>query len=104
MASAFAFGRASSRSAAAPATTADDMLVPDSSSVASLPAPVTSSGCSFAITVPGASRLRIRFPGASRSGLIKWSNRVSPRELYVAITSSDRNAVPFVFTAPAVIA
>jgi hypothetical protein len=52
----------------------------------------------------------ILFPGATRSGLIKWSyfftpptvlkERVGPRELKVAILSSSRLSVPKVFVAP----
>ena len=44
------------------------------------------------------------FPGANRSGFIRWSIAVGPRELYVSSVSSDRYGVPCVFNAPAVIA
>src|SRR5215510_554626 len=46
----------------------------------------------------------IRLPGAARSGLTAKSYFVGPRELYVAIVSSERLAVPHVLMAPTVIA
>src|SRR3990170_2716423 len=46
----------------------------------------------------------MRFPGATTSGLIAKSKRVGPRELYGAIASSQRSTVPFVSTAPTVMA
>src|SRR5687768_13046872 len=44
----------------------------------------------------------MRVPGATTSGLTAMSNRVGPRELYGATTSSDRSRVPLVSTAPTV--
>ncbi len=44
----------------------------------------------------------IRRPGATTSGFTNPSNTVGPRELKSATTSSERNAVPLVSTAPTV--
>src|SRR5687768_9276111 len=96
--------RDSSSSATAPDTAAALMLVPDSWSRFPDVVSMTSSGCSCASVDPGASSPTILFPGATRSGLTNPSNHVGPRELYVAITSSDRCAVPLVLIAPTVIA
>ena len=81
------------------------MLVPLSSKYPFAPFPATwRSGYVGDRDDPAASSDTIRLPGATRSGFSRWSNRVGPRELYVATVSSDRSTVPCVFSAPTVIA
>ncbi len=81
------------------------MLVPLSSMYAFSPRPETiRSAYVRARYEPAAAGATILFPGAAISGFSTPSNRVGPRELYVAITSSDRCGVPRVFSAPTVIA
>src|ERR671935_201424 len=55
-------------------------------------------------SAPVASAEVMRRPGATRSGFSTRSKRVGPDELNDATVSSPRSAVPFVSSAPMVIA
>ena len=120
-------GLASSRAAAAPATTGAATDVPDSD-ISSWPAACSAPGTAASAGTRRARALRtgpvapgwvdmaatMRLPGATRSGLIRLSKswrlpslstsepRVGPRELKFVTTSSPRSRVPLRLTAPTV--
>src|ERR1041385_6237380 len=75
-------GADSSSSAAAPDTTAVDMLVPLNSMYAAFPgAATTRSGYVVDSALPAADADTMRLPGATRSGFSTPSTAVGPREL-----------------------